>query len=602
MRKEPHSPQLFLNSSSGLDYALALLDEGLGESSYSNSDRNSDLNSNRNSNRDSDLNLGSDIDPIANGGFGNSYGVSQLDYSPYFDRYKDDPVGFCEHYFKESYTDDVKEVMRAVWLHRIVNAKSANATGKTHGVARLILAFFLIFPNSQVFTAAAPPLSNLELLLWGEIGKVVRRHPALFADCTIKHLSIKRNPYSFIEGVTIPQSGDPATREATFSGKHAPYLLFANDEADAIPVEVFRGIESCMSGGFARQVNMFNPRSMIGPIYTMEATKQAHVVELSAFRHPNVLSGLEIVPGAVTREVTVRRINEWTRPKEEGDMDSLPFFEVPDFLVGTIALSLSKIPYSPLSSGLRVIENPSFSYMVLGRYPAISEDQLISQEWIDRAVANYEKITGPLHSNTNNPVRGYDFYSSKKSLMGQDVAELGKDESVACFRQGSFVYPLISWGGVDPIVTAEKAAVLYKRYNAYKCKVDGTGVGAAVAPMMRRLRCNAQRIMMSSSPTEEDKAQFLEFGEFERTRDLGYWAMREWFRTDQNAAIPRDEKLIEELRTPRYQSDSGKVKITPSKDLRQELKRSADRMTSLMLTFCPDPEDAEAILGEEYYA
>ena len=44
-----------------------------------------------------------------------------------------------------------------------------------------------------------------------------------------------------------------AVREAKFSGKHAPYLLFILDEGDAIGDEVYRGIESCMSGG--RMIN-----------------------------------------------------------------------------------------------------------------------------------------------------------------------------------------------------------------------------------------------------------------------------------------------------------------------------------------------------------
>lgn len=36
--------------------------------------------------------------------------------------------------------------------------------------------------KSQVYTAAAPPESNLKKLLWGEIGSIVEKHPDLFKN------------------------------------------------------------------------------------------------------------------------------------------------------------------------------------------------------------------------------------------------------------------------------------------------------------------------------------------------------------------------------------------------------------------------------------
>ena len=75
-------------------------------------------------------------------------------------------------------------------------------------------------------------------------------------------------------------SGTEAQREAKFSGKHAPYLLFILDEGDAIPDEVYRGIESCMSGGHARLLIMFNPRAEVGEAYRMERDGRANVIKL----------------------------------------------------------------------------------------------------------------------------------------------------------------------------------------------------------------------------------------------------------------------------------------------------------------------------------
>lgn len=145
---------------------------------------------------------------------------------------------------------------------------------------------------------------------------------------------------SFISGVTIPSSGTEAQREAKFSGKHAPYLLFIIDEGDAVPDEVYRGIESCMSGGHARLLVMFNPRNQSGEVHRMERDRRANVVKLSAFSHPNVLTGEDQIPGAVTRETTIRRINQWCRPLAEDEAEeSLAVFDLlkkPDLSAGEI--------------------------------------------------------------------------------------------------------------------------------------------------------------------------------------------------------------------------------------------------------------------------
>jgi hypothetical protein len=143
-----------------------------------------------------------------------------------------------------------------------------------------------------------------------------------------------------------------------------------------------------MSGGvIVRLLIMFNPRQNSGAVWRMQRDNTAHVVHLSALRHPNVIEGKDIIPGAVTRDTTVRRINEWTRPAhpdEKIEDDSL--FEVPGFLVGVTAPKKNGGFYLPLPAGKRKITNPAFSYMVLGRYPAQGTNQLISNEWISRPV------------------------------------------------------------------------------------------------------------------------------------------------------------------------------------------------------------------------
>ena len=484
--------------------------------------------------------------------------------------YQNDPVGFAGKVLGETFTDDVRRLLESVRDNPVTIAQSANATGKTHAAARVAVWFYKCFAGAQGYTAAAPPENNLKRLLWGAIGSIIEGHPDLFAGNQIKSLQVATSAQHFLCGVTIPMAGTEAQREAKFSGKHAPCLLFIIDEGDAVPDAVYRGIESCMSGGHARMLVMFNPRAESGEVYRMARDGRANVVKLSAFSHPNVISGRDEIPGAVTRETTVRRINEWCRPLAPGEVPGNEGFDLPAFLEGQIASSQSGQVYPPLQAGWYKIMEPAFSYMVLGEYPAQASTQLISREWISRARSRWDSYVSE-HGEVPPQV--------VSAVLGLDVGEFGTDANVACFRYGHYVERPISWGGVDTTVTADRAVEEFNRRNTAVCQVDATGVGAGVAPLLMRSGCPAVAVKVASSPTMK-----TELGEFNTLRDQLWWAAREWLRTDQ-AMLPPDEMLLEELRTPTYEVRNGKIRVMDKATMRELLKRSPDRADALCLTF-----------------
>lgn len=452
----------------------------------------------------------------------------------------------------------------------------------SHAAARVAVWWYKVFNESQVWTAAAPPESNLKSILWGEIGSVFNSHPKVFQGDEISSLKIKRSPLDFVQGQTVPSSGTAAEREAKFSGKHRANLLFILDEADAIPDEVYKGIESCMSGGNVRMLLMFNPRAMRGEVYRMIRDGRAAVVRLSAMSHPNVVTGEDVIPGAVMRETTVRRINSWCRPLQEMETPGPDTFELPSFLVGSTAKGHNGVLYKPLVGGDYKITNPAFSYMVLGEYPAQAENQLISQEWTARARSRYDAYVSKFSEKPPAGIAG---------IMGLDAAELGVDANCACFRYGGYVSPLLTWTGVDMYVTGDRASQEFKTRKILTCNVDATGVGAGVAPHMRRLNCNAHGIKVASKPTET-----TEQGDFGLMRDQLWWACREWLRLDPGAMLPPDEDLLEELHCPTYENRNGKIKVMDKDTMREVLKRSPDRADALCLTFVVSSE----VYGDPY--
>lgn len=496
--------------------------------------------------------------------------------------------------------------MDSVDQNEVTFAQSANATGKTHAAASIIVAFYKRYSGAQVYTAAAPPEGNLRRLLWGEIGKIRERHPRLFRDDSLSSLNIQRSAAEFITGVTIPASGTPEEREARFSGKHSPYILFVLDEGDGIPAEVYKGIESCMSGGHIRLLILFNPRRKSGPVWRKITAHEGNLIKLSAFSHPNVLTGQELFPGAVSRAKTVQRINQWSRPLTLGERINENCFEVPDFLVGEVGVTQGGALFPSLQAGWRYIHEPTLYYMTLGEFPPQGSNQLINETWINDANTRWL-----LWEST----RGIMPPQNVRPIIGQDVAELGQDENVLCARYGSWVAPLVTWSGVDTLVTGERAARYYHEIGALKANVDGSGVGAGVWPVMNRHGCNAYRVMTGGAPKDVNgRRRFAVFegddlmnddkiGDFGLIRDELWWRAREWLRTDKSAMLPPDEALKEELLIPTYSVDNrGKLKITDKTAIRELIRRSCDKADAFVLTFAETEEEGISTLGVSSYA
>lgn len=301
---------------------------------------------------------------------------------PQPEQFLDDPVGFGRTFLNEQYTADVQRLMESVRDYPVTIAESGNAVGKTHAAARVAVWWFQR-EGAQVYTTAAPPESNLKNLLWGEIGEIVRKCPELFTGQKVRSLRIERSPKEFVTGVAIPRDANAQAIESRFGGKHAPSLLFVLDEADGIPAAVYKAIESCLSGENSRLLCLYNPRSRGGPLAELKADG-VHVVQMSALSHPNVITGENLFPGAVTRDKTLTRIHYWTVPaRSAGDVAGFGRWTPPEFLVGVAGTDEKTgggLP--PLEPGERIIVDPQFSYAVLGQYPGVAPDA-IYDTWVD---------------------------------------------------------------------------------------------------------------------------------------------------------------------------------------------------------------------------
>ena len=524
-----------------------------------------------------------------------------------FKQYQDDPVGFADQVLGAYLTDDMRELMISVRDNPVTIAKSGNAVGKTFTAAHVAVWWRRCYPASQVYVTAAPPAErNLKKKLWKEILQAMGSALGVFDDWTITaSMNITSDvPGEFITGVTIPTSGTEEERESKFSGAHAPHLLFVVDEGDSVPDEVYRAIDSCMSGGHARLLIMFNPRRRAGAAYQKIKDGRTSVVSMSVFRHPNVVLGEDMVPGAVTREQTVKRINEWSIPLNRFETPDMSCFEVPVFLVGAQAEDDARKVYEPLAAGWRRVTSPEMFYMVLGEYPVGGANRLIDDRDVDAAVTRWQQYTELLKA------QGLRWPADVRPTFGVDVADEGGDYNSVSIKYGSYVSEFVRWRGVDVDATAMRLVELYAERNAEHTAVESDGLGAGVAPRMcreyywwceqckksyldknqhkcpvcetdcKKVRVAANKVYVGAGPNRKS-----EMGEFNKMRDQLWWSVREWLKKDPAAMLPPDDDLREELTLPTFENVNGRIRIMSKDTMRRLLGRSPDTADSLLQQF-----------------
>lgn len=532
-----------------------------------------------------------------------------------FTRYQQNPIGFFKDVLGiKNVPDDLVKIAESVRDNKVTVCQSATGVGKTYIAAAVSCWWYKCFSQSQVIATAAPPEENIKSKLFSEIYDFVVANKKIFKNDKILTLKItddvsfkgdseeEGSNKHFILGKTIPTSGSEEERESKFSGSHAPFLLFINDEADAIPDEVFRGEDGCLSSDGSRQLNLYNPKRRSGWIYNVVKSGKANVVVLSAFNHPNVITGENLIPGAVSRDKTVERIYDWSTPLKEGEEPDSSCFEVPEFLVGCTAMSPSGQEYPALTAGWRRITNSAFYYKCLGIYPAATENSLISETDIDNAMTRWKLYKAQYGKQATEGIR---------PILGMDVADEGSDNCCVAKKYGNFIDEFdgyCMWRGVDVDISADKLGKLYAQLDAQQVNVESDGIGAAIPPKVSRMfywRCMNSECS-NFGKTFEDQHIFncpicqkemvrqhytvkkvyvsapsdkkCDIGKFGTVRDELAWKVAEWLKKDPGAMIPPDPELKEQMLAYEYGEDqnSGRIKVSDKRTVRKKISGNSD--------------------------
>src|SRR5574341_1230305 len=200
---------------------------------------------------------------------------------------------------------------------------------------------------------------------------------------------------------------------------------------------------------------------------------------------------------------------------------------------------------------------------VLGLPPKADPDVLIPWEWVMDAVENEEMMpldTDPL-------------------VMGLDVGG-GGDASIVLRRQGPRVWPLKESDTPD----SEKLTTWVMReiaeFEPEMVLVDSIGIGWGIAGNLRsRTSTRVVDVNVSTVASDDDR--------YHRLRDELWWKVRERFEA-RAIAIPKDDELIGELTSIKFDETTGKVKVESKKDMKKRGLQSPNRADALCLTYYYD--------------
>jgi len=261
-----------------------------------------------------------------------------------YDKYKADPIGFCEKELgfspwpgrngqpgqRELFEDIADSVRRQMagddTAPVFFRVESCHGVGKTYGCGALVNWFFTCFAPSEIITTA-PTAKQVERLLWKDIKKL-RKGKDLPGRVLPAASRMEMGPDHYAEGLTASDSGGKGTERA--QGSHAKNHFFVLDEAEGVPGFYFSSVRAQLTGGEVMLCLMVaNPKTRASEFHRWGKRAGVKNYRFSAHDFPNVVDGADTVPGGSSRKWVCSMIGELcevvANQDEEKYTFSLPF-------------------------------------------------------------------------------------------------------------------------------------------------------------------------------------------------------------------------------------------------------------------------------------
>lgn len=445
--------------------------------------------------------------------------ASAADYT----RYADDPVGFmrdvlrCEPWAKQ------EEMAEAVRDHSRVVVVTANGLGKDWLTARVAL--WWVYARRGMVILTGPTERQTKNVLMREVRKGFAKAPELPGELFALELRVTDDC-----GI-LAFTSDNADK---LTGFHHPRLLVCMTEGQGCEPEAYEAAQACCTGEENRLFVYGNPTRPSGPFARAAESDSWHCMTIAATAHPNVITGREEIPGAVSRA--------WIDSMREEYGESSSFYKS----------------------------------RVLAQFPTESVEGLLKREWV-RAAFDRHDSEALVPQSWDYPL-----------WIAVDVARYGPDSTVLAFCRGPVVEKLVTWRGASITDTADRVLAhveentreptpkFPKLGHRPRLVVDEPGLGGGLIDVLRKKGMNVTAFNGANRAT--DPRRFL------NSRAESHWRIRELLENNL-VAIPRDAMMEEEALSVEWQlaQSGGTVQILSKDTIRATLGRSPDRLDAVVI-------------------
>lgn len=417
-----------------------------------------------------------------------------------------------------SLTEDQRTVLKALGVEKRVSVRSGNGVGKSCAAAIVALSFLYSHDPSIVITTA-PTERQVKEVLWREIR---HRKAGALQDLRGKPLTMKLDlgPIHYAIGFSTNEMQQ-------IQGFHNPNILIIVDEANRFPDELFQALDGILSGGEnAVLFQIGNPIIPIGRFHDSFRDGTTWTHGISCLDHPNVVSGENIIPGAVTKE--------WVE----------------------------------MQRGLWGEDSAFWQSRVLGQFPRIATDIVINLIWAENAeLVPMKKDKKPR------------FY------LGGDIGEYGTDEYVWYVGTETYKEEIVVAHNPEPIESVGITKQLMEKYNIAPCDatIDGIGAGAVVCSKLHEDGVKVNRFVASEKALDYKQFEDKVTEAWWNIRTL-LNTKSEYYNNYSFGG--RVDRLKSDLCTRKYRTSShGRLQLEPKKEYRKRMKRSPDYADAMMLCY-----------------
>lgn len=339
--------------------------------------------------------------------------------------------------------DKLEQINNNIVNHRRVVIPSGHGVGKTWNVARLALWFLVCFPPAKVITTA-PTWPQVKSILWAELTKAY--NSALIpigGEMLTTRLNLREDWFA----IGLSTREEVATRDfgaAKFQGFHSPNLLIILDEGAGVSHAIWVASENLITGQNNKIVAIGNPMSPTGDFYEKCKSPLWHKIKISCFDHPNIKTGKNIIPGAVTKE--------WIKDRQEEWGESSPLWQA----------------------------------KVLGEFPTEGTDTLIPLSWAETSALLNLKPVG-----------------DKK--FGADLARYGADMTVFTAFHGGVQIFLDAFNKKDLMWAVGKTLIYNKQYKFQYMGGDDSGLGGGYIDRLLEQDIDIEPLIFGAKAIESDK-------------------------------------------------------------------------------------------------